>query len=298
MSAASLLSAQTPDTKIIHRWPLAGDPRGIAVGADGTLYAGLAQPQAIVAIDPKTGATKKRVVLDSAEIASTKELVTLRTNRGGTMLYVANGSDESATILALPELRVVREITTEGEPIRDVLPDPKGRYVYLLGRRVHVYDARGEKELHTIPIEQPEAIAATDTALAVASGGSVTVFDVPSFKQRERFQAVAGVRALAYARSLIALSSDTLVETGGTPRTNSICLPPATSAQVAAVTPAGLLLFVEGRCQSSTPSENAASLYGVNASAIAYDPASNTLVATDRDGYLTIYRVPRAAMVH
>ena len=33
----------------------------------------------------------------SAEIASTKELVTMRTNRDRTRLYIANGTDESAT---------------------------------------------------------------------------------------------------------------------------------------------------------------------------------------------------------
>src|SRR6266568_4148702 len=54
------------------------------------------------AIDPDRGTIKKRVVLDSAEIAATKELVTLRTSADRSRLYVANGSDESATILSLP----------------------------------------------------------------------------------------------------------------------------------------------------------------------------------------------------
>src|ERR1043166_1443913 len=104
------------DSKVIRRWRLAGDPHGVAVGADGTIYAGLAQPQAVVAVDPKSGAVKRKVVLDSAEIASTKELVTLRI--AGSRLFVANGSDESATILSLPGLGILREITIEGEPIR------------------------------------------------------------------------------------------------------------------------------------------------------------------------------------
>jgi len=38
-----------------------------------------------------------------------------------------------------------------------------------------------------------------------------------------------------------------------------------------------------------------ASLYGVNAYAVAYDREANALVVTDRAGYLTIYKVPRAA---
>ena len=126
-SAATLLGAEllpavsTRDSKIIKRWTLAGDPRGVALGADGTIYVGLAQPQSVVAIDGKTGEVKQRLVLDSAEIASTKELVTLRTNPARTRLYIANGSDESATILALPDMHVLREITTEGEKIRDDL---------------------------------------------------------------------------------------------------------------------------------------------------------------------------------
>jgi hypothetical protein len=39
-----------------------------------------------------------------------------------------------------------------------------------------------------------------------------------------------------------------------------------------------------------------ASLYGVNAYALAFDPSTNSLVATDRDGYLTIYNLPRAIL--
>ena len=76
----------------MRRWALAGDPRGVAIGADGTIYVGLAQPQAVIAVDPKSGAVKKKVILDSAEIAATKELVTLRTNADRSLLYVANGS--------------------------------------------------------------------------------------------------------------------------------------------------------------------------------------------------------------
>ncbi len=111
---SSLPAVTTQDPKIVRRWTLAGDPHGIALGSDGTVYVGLAQPQAVIAIDASTGAIKQKVILDSAEIAATKELVTLRMNSDRTRLYVANGSDESATILTLPDLHVTREITIEG----------------------------------------------------------------------------------------------------------------------------------------------------------------------------------------
>src|SRR6266508_2817323 len=82
LSAAISLQGQTPlaaiptnDSKIVRRWSLPGDPHGIAIGADGTIYVGLAQPQAVVAIDPARGTVKRRAILDSAEIAATKELV-------------------------------------------------------------------------------------------------------------------------------------------------------------------------------------------------------------------------------
>src|SRR6185503_16049522 len=101
LSAATLEPVATKDKKVIRRWTLAGDPRGVAIGADGTVYVGLAETQAVAAIDPGTGAIRKQVVLDSADIAATKELVTLRTNAGRTRLYIANGTDESALILSL-----------------------------------------------------------------------------------------------------------------------------------------------------------------------------------------------------
>jgi hypothetical protein len=301
LSAATLLAeppetlapAPADDPKIVHRWTLEGDPHGLAIGSDGTIYAGLAQPQAVVAIDARTGIVKKRVVLDSAEIASTKELVTLRMNRERTRLYVANGSDESASILALPELNVVREITMEGEAIRDVVPDPKGRYIYLLGRRVHVFDGKGETELRTIALEEPSAIAATASTLAIAAGKEVVTFDVGTFAERARVP--IGVRATSLvqaAEGLVALGSEGL-STGG--RTFPICLPTGAGPQ-AATAATELVLFAEKRCNSSGPVPGAASLYGVAAYAVAFDAASSTLATTERAGYLTIYKVPRAAV--
>jgi DNA-binding beta-propeller fold protein YncE len=327
---------------VIKRWRLAGDPHGVALGADGTIYVGLAQPQSVVAIDPKTGEVKQRLVLDSAEIASTKELVTLRTNPARTRLYIANGSDESATILALPDMKILREITTEGETIRDALPDPKGRYLYLLGRHVHVYGADGERELHTIPIDDPMAVAvsANGATLAViasqdygnAKATSVALFDTTNFHElgRESLQTDKPVGAALFAagdRALIALGSDALYEKplqttaktmqpgangqmrisidfGDLVNTDRVCLPENAGPQIAALAPNDLLLFAERRCASSgaftgsSRKVTPASLYGVDAYAMAYDAAANALVVTDRAGYLTIYKVPRPALAH
>jgi hypothetical protein len=341
-AAAEILTAvSTRDSKIVKRWSLEGDPRGIALGKDGTIYVGLAQPQSVVAIDAKTGAVKQRLVLDSAEIASTKELVTLRTNPARTRLYIANGSDESATILALPDLKILREITIEGETIRDALPDPKGRYVYLVGRRVHVYDADAQSELRTIPIDDPMAIAvsANGATLAVVAtedfgntkATSVALFDTTNFRElaRDPLQTDKAVGAALFAagdRALVALGRDALYEKplnpasakgmeagangqmrmridfGDLVNTDRICLPEGSGPQIAALASNDLLLFAERRCSSSgtfvgssrrvTP----ASLYGVDAYAIAYDAATNTLAVTERAGYLTIYKVPRAAL--
>jgi hypothetical protein len=296
--AASSLAAQpltpvaTRDSKIVKRWALPGDPHGVAVGSDGTIYVGLAQPQAVVAIDPKSGAVTKKLVLDSAEIASTKELVTLRINRAGTRLYIANGSDESATILSLPDLAVLREITMEGEAIRDALPDPKGRYLYLLGRHVHVYDANGEKELRTISIDDPMAIAASanSTLLAVIASEdfgntkatSVALFDTTTFAElaREPLQTDKTIESALFAandQALVALSRGYLFEKAlsvGKPAkqmtagangqmrmaidfgdlTNSdpVCLPEGSGAQIATLSSPEVLLFAERRCSGGS----------------------------------------------
>jgi DNA-binding beta-propeller fold protein YncE len=326
----------------VKRWQLPGDPHGVAIGADGTIYAGLAQPQAVVSIDPKTGAVKQRVVLDSAEIASTKELVTMRTNRAGTRLYIANGSDESATILSLPDLAVRREITIEGEAIRDVVPDPKGRYVYVLGRHIHVYDADGEKELRTISLDDPMAIAASanGSLLAIVApedfgntkATSVALFDTSTFAElaREPLQTDKTIEAALFAagdQALVALSRGTLIEKalsvvkkekqmtaaangqmrmeinfGDLTSSDTICLPEGSGAQIAALAASDVLLFAERRCDSGNAFSGSSrrvtrvSLYGVAAYALAFDPLTNTVVVTDRAGFLTIYKVPRVAV--
>ena len=303
-SAASLLAetlASVPvhDAKIVHRWTLAGDPHGVAVGADGTLYVGLAQPQAVVAIDPVSGAVRRKIVLDSAEIASTKELVTLRLSRDGQRLFIANGSDESASILGLPDLHVLREITMEGESIRDIIPDPQGRYIYVLGRRVHVFDSKGEEEIRAIGDPDPTAMAVTANAIAIASAHAITLFDTTSFEAKKRYPREGGkpVTSMLFAdggKKLIALSGDKLLELSGDGTSEEqICLPNGSGAQIATLAESTLLL-AERQCASS--SFPGPSLYGVDAYALAWDRARNTLVTTERAGYLTIYRVPRAAV--
>ena len=319
LSAAVSLHAQsflkaipTKDQKIVRRWALGGDPHGIAIGADGTVYVGLAQPQAVVAIDPTTGEVKQKVILDSAEIAATKELVTLRTNADRNRLYIANGSDESAMVLNLPGLDVAREITIEGEAIRDALPDPKGRYIFVLGRRVHVYDANGRNELRSLGFEDPTAIAISSSGakLAVIGNNRLSVYDSSTFEELEhdRFETPKPVEALMFAASdrvLIALVRDALVERSGKRILREpICLPEGSGPQIAALATPELLLFAERRCTSSGAFSSSdrpvapASLYGIDAYAVAYDRQENSLYTTERAGYLTIYRVPRAAVAH
>ena len=333
----------TRDRKVVQRWALPGGPRGVALGGDGSIYVGLAHSQTIVAIDPKSGTIRKSVVLDSAEIAATKELVTLRTNPDRTLLYVANGSDESATILTLPDLTVVREITIEGEPIRDALPDPAGRYLYLLGRKVHVFDARGEAERKAIDVDDPMAIAtnASGTTLAVIASEDfgntratvIILYDAATLAEiaREPLQTDRRVETAHFAagdRALVAVSRDYLFEKplllkrapkgmtsaqGGAMRmtidfgdlvnSEKICLPEKSGPQIAALASDVLLLLAERRCSSSgafagtTRRVTPASLYGVSAFALAYDASANTVVATDPDGFVTIYRAPKPPVV-
>jgi hypothetical protein len=286
--AETLTAAPTRDNKVLKRWALPGDPHGIAIGKDGTIYVGLAQPQAVAAIDPVSGEVRKRVVLDSADIASTKELVTLRTNADGTRLVVANGSDESATLLSLPELTVLREITLEGEQVRDAMFDPAGKLLYVLGRRVHVYDVTGERELQTLDFADPMAmaIASNGKMLAVLGGhdfgnGRVTVaalYETTSFKQldlapMQTDNPVGAALFVGQDRAIVALANDHLYEKpitvgekkldqssgrmrmtidfGDLVNSEKICLPEGSGPQVAAAGPPPLVFFAERRCSSS-----------------------------------------------
>ena len=352
LTAAAGLLAQTPpvldvvptrDRKVVRRWTVPGGPRGVAVGNNGVVYVGLAESQSVLAVDAATGLIRKRVVLDSADIAATKELVTMRTNPERTRLYIANGSDESAIILSLPDLAVLREITMEGETIRDVVPDPRGRYVYLLGRRVHVFDGEGDQELRALPVEDPMAIAASanGSLLAVfatedygnAKATSVALFDTTSWTEvaRDPLQTDKTITGALFAdrdRSLVAFSKDSLFEkpvvsrparamtaegTSGTMRmkidfgdlvnSNTVCLPDLSGPQIATLAGSDtLLVYGERRCSASgafsgsSRNVTPASLYGISAYALAYDPEGNAVVATDPAGFLTVYHVPRAAV--
>lgn len=300
--AAGFLHAE--DSRVVKRWSVPGDPHGVAVAADGTIYVGLAQPQAVVAIDPESGATKRRVVLDSAEIASTKELVTLRTDRRSTRLFIANGSDESATILSLPNLAVLREITIEGEEIRDVLPDPSGRFLYLLGRRVHVYDSAGRTELRTLPTDDPTAIAANASKVAVFDRSGYTMYSTGNFAAGPHRLLPAVVQSAVFSGgTLLAAAPDAFFEISGNRIVrDSICLPSGSGPQIATLANPKMILLAERRCESSAfvaanRTVVPASLWGVDAYGLAYDARRNLLYTTDRAGYLTIYRAPRAAIV-
>lgn len=260
----------------------------MAVGPDGTIYVGLAGPQAVAAIDPATGEVKKQLVLDSAEIASTKELLTLRVNRAGDRLYVANGSDESASVLTIPGLAIVREITLEGEVVRDVLPDPAGRYIYVLGRRVHVYDHEGESELHVLPFEEPAAIAAGAKFLAVlgmhdfgnARASAVALYDTATFREvdRDPLETTEQVEAAVMSddeRSIAALTSAHLLEKpvtrgartmtktesgqmrmtaafGDFVNSSTICLPEGAGRQILALAGPSRVVYAERRCSAGT----------------------------------------------
>jgi hypothetical protein len=167
--SATLREERVTGKNVVRHWSLTGTPKGVAVGPDDTIYVGLASPQSVVAIDPLLNRIVREKTLDREEIASTKDFATLRIGRRGTRLYVAQGSDESVTILALPELTIEREILVEGERIRDALPDPAGRFLYVLGRDVHVYDIEGKRLIRKLRDLEPLAIAsnAAGSTLAV-----------------------------------------------------------------------------------------------------------------------------------
>jgi hypothetical protein len=262
----------------------------VAVGRDGTVYVGLAGPQSVVAVDPDSGAIRTSVVLDSPDIASTKELVVLRTDRKGERLFIANGSDESATILSIPDLGVLREITMEGETVRDIAPDPAGRYVYLLGRNVHVFDEEGDSLIKTLPIDSVMAMATSSDGALLAvvtaerigtvDATMVVFFDAATLTElrREPLQTEKVVEAAMFAgrdKVIVALSRDTVFEkrvaakpaamTGG-PFAGSmrvsavgdlvnvfnVCLPLRSGPQIATFTGSdSSLVYAERRCSSS-----------------------------------------------
>jgi len=281
--AAQLSLIDRRDYRVHKRWQIGGEPHGIAVSSDGVVYVGLAATQSVAAIDPETGEVLLEAILDSPEIASTKELVTLRIDAAGEKLIVANGSDESVTILSLPDLAVLREITLEGDMILDAQPDPLGRYLFLLGSRaVHVFDHAGNREIRTISEVSPMAIAISSDGRLLAVAGSedfpsgratmVSLWDTESLREvaREPLQTDAEIVSLLFGaenRSLVYFAADQLGERpmdakkpaamvateGGEMRmtfsfgdivsSELICLPGSAGPQIAAMGPSDDIIF-------------------------------------------------------
>lgn len=285
-----LAEAPVRDRRVIGRWALENDPRGLAVGDDGTVYVGLAKTQSVIAIDPATGRVVDELVLDREEIASTKELVTIRSAGKRNRLVIANGSDESVTIVGIPKLHVLREIGLEGEVIRDAVPDPTGRHLYVLGRTVHVYDFDGKMEIAELAEITPTAIAVSSDGSLLAVVGTevfngvdasvVSLYDTQTLKEisREPLQTDRRIQSVLFAagdRSLVVLAADWFGEKSLAARSEKqmandngrqrvrfdfgdfisgeqICLPQKSGPQVAA---SGLtsrsVIFAERRCSSS-----------------------------------------------
>jgi hypothetical protein len=157
------------------------------------------------------------------------------------------------------------------------------------------------------------AISGDGSRLAVVAATAVAFYDTASFAEvaRDPMRVAKQIDAALFAagdRVLMALSRDTLYEKqlAGGDKINQqrICLPEGSGPQIAVLATPDLLLFAERRCSSSGLFDAAnqvvapGSLYGVNAYALAYDRQTNLLYTTERAGYLTIYKVPRAAVAH
>lgn len=336
-ASGQLIQSPSRDRRILKKWTLPGKPRGLAFH-EGTAYVGLSDRQSVLAVEVATGRILRETILDSAEIAATKDLVTLRLSPNGQRLIVANGSDESATILSLPDLAVVREIGLEGEAIRDAVMDPSGRYLLLLGNRIHLFDAGGSKELRTFEVDDPMALAvnSTGSAFAVAhserfGNGTATVvslFDLGTFKQgdQEPLQTERRILSMMFAagdRSLVVFARDWIgekplrarvekqlspegdkmrmrIDFGDLTNSEAACLPDMAGAQIAVPgAKPSVILFAERRCSvsgsftASPRNVSTASIYGVSAYAVAFDPVTNTLLTTDPAGFLTVYRAPK-----
>ncbi len=337
-SATDFSEVATRDKRILKRWSISGSPRGLAIGSDGILYVGLSEPQSVAAIDPETGRIVREVVLDDPDMASTKELVTMRIAAGGKRLVVAHGSDESVSILSLPELGVIREITLEGEVIRDVIPDPAGRYLYVLGRQVYVYDFDGSNRLRSFGDIDPMAIAINQSGSLLAIVGTekfdhvdatvVAFHDTATMNEvaREPLQTDRRIVSATFAagdRALVVAAPDWMAEKslearpqkggptasdlrmrirfGDLMNSQRVCLPDGSGPQILASGRSNsTVLFAEKRCSASASFDAAprrvtlTSLYGIDAYALAFDPASSSIYATDRKGFVTQYRMPES----
>jgi hypothetical protein len=162
-----------------------------------------------------------------------------------------------------------------------------------------------------------------------AKATSVALFDTSNFAElaREPLQTEKRVESAMFAagdRSLVAFSRDSLFEKpvvsrpvriaaqegtrmriaiGDLVNSNRVCLPEGSGPQIATLAGSETLIaYAERRCSGSAAFAGSArgitpaSLYGVSAYALAYDPRSSLLVATDRAGFLTIYNIPRPAV--
>lgn len=283
-------SSPTRDRKVVRRWKLPGTPHGLAVTKSGVVYAGLAETQSVVAIDPARGVVIKEIVLDSAENASTKELISVRLSRDESRLIIAQGTDESVTILSIPSLEIIREIGIEGEVVRDAIPDPQSRYLYVLGRSVHVYDFAGEHRIRSLSDIAPMAIATDSTGSLLAVVGSedydngpatvVALYDVATLREigRQPLQTERRIDAALFAaddRALVVAAADWFAEKtlkqrptksvlgepgslkiqfefGDFPNSRRICLPDNAGPQIIALGSASsIVVFGEKRCSSA-----------------------------------------------
>ncbi|MDX1584760.1 MAG: hypothetical protein R3338_14270, partial [Thermoanaerobaculia bacterium] len=225
--ATVIESVSNRGRNVVKRYTVDGTPSGIALGSDGRLYVGIVDSQSVIVIDPVHDRLTEEVVLDDPRIAATKELVTMRIDEKRSRLVIAQGSDESVTILTLPELKVEREITMEGELIRDAVPDPLGRYLFVLGRDVHIFDTAGESVIRTIREVDPMAIAVSDDGAFLAVVGAeeftagratvVSLWELEGLREvsRDPLQTDREIRAATFAadgQAIMALADDWLGE--------------------------------------------------------------------------------------
>ena len=146
----------------------------------------------------------------------------------------------------------------------------------------------------------------------MVGNNQLAIYDTTTFEEisRDRLETAKPVEQALFGagdRVLLLLGRDMLYEKSLAQNKiirEPICLPEGSGPQIAALASPDLLLFAERRCNSSAAFAGTdrpvapASLYGINAYAVAYDREANVLYTTERAGYLTIYRVPRVALSH
>src|SRR5512145_406810 len=54
LGSTSVTTTESRDRKVVRRWTIEGQPRGVAIGANGTIYVGLADKQSVLAIDSRS----------------------------------------------------------------------------------------------------------------------------------------------------------------------------------------------------------------------------------------------------